>query len=156
MASTDIESIRQLIMETAGGAPEGAGSAIGLRLKDAFNDELDIKAEYGGLGAFIRRHCSDQIVWIRKRGGDDIYACKGSEAASAEASPRSGDTPWQALTHPNSHSDLALDSGSGTFRVVAAGSQMPEGFVLVEHVSRDEHREIARRFLEELGSELRE
>jgi hypothetical protein len=118
-----------------------------------------MKAEYGGLKRFIREHCTDEVKFVRKHGGDDIFSHISNLAPATEIeSPKEDSTfkegrnesYWKAFSNPNIKKGLLLDSSNGHLIIANNNDLIPETFIRIEKVTQDEYRQMAKDFLEGL------
>src|SRR5207237_9228033 len=78
------EQIAELVKAAARRAPSFVfGSYLGTQIKHSF-PTVDLKMFFGGLRRFITQYCSDEVVWVEKKGGDDVYV----HASKLDSVPR--------------------------------------------------------------------
>jgi hypothetical protein len=153
---TSPNQLKDLIIEKFKEKEEIPGSVIGLQIRRAFPD-TDMKRLYGGLKRFIQEYCGDEIVWLRKNGGDDVYghvATEGKEARTSKSSaPQKSefqDSVWTVFSNPNLERQILLNKETGELIVREPGDSLSEPFVVIEKITREEYREMAWQFLPKL------
>lgn len=159
---TQESQIINLIIAKAKERTEIAGSVIGYAITRDFG--VNMKSEYGGLKRFIRQHCAGEVEWVRKRGGDDIFSHVSNLDLAREIShdkevsnykEQRFENPWKVFNNPKIQRALLLNTTNGQLHVANTGEPIPENFILVEKITREENGQIARDFLAELDEDKR-
>lgn len=146
MESSERE-IASFIIETAKKSDTVLGSQLGAALRDQFPG-LDLKNKFGGLMNFIRGHCDGELVWIEKRGGDDVLAHR-SKAEGAHMQTMA--SAWLAFTNPNVHQRVAVKAESGQVRAFTHDEEL-KGWISVSPLTTEDYKEMARGFLPEVDA----
>jgi len=159
----EVDQIKSIISEQAKHSSQITGSVIGLKIRREF-PELDMKRTYGGLRKFIEEYCANEVSWVRKNGGDDIYKhiSRLSEATNIEPTSNSSTTEqsnppdyWKAFSNPNTKEVVVLDINGGQLSLGTADSTLREFQISINKISRDEYKEMAWRFLPQVAEPLK-
>jgi hypothetical protein len=150
------EDIRTLIVQLAMSSPECYGSKLGHELRLLCPD-VDMRRDYGGLRQFIEAFCADAVRWLRKRGGDDVYAHisylvtpNTEDDGNVELAPTLSAVPadvWAAFTRPSSSLVLLVDRNTGVLSVGGEGQVFPINSLRVPRLTTEDYRAMCREFL---------
>jgi hypothetical protein len=146
------DQIAQMIKFHAGNAPSTVfGSYLGTQIKKNF-PTVDLKLA-GGLKRFIRQYCQDEVVWVEKKGGDDVYVHVSKLDELLRLRPNAApldaitvENPWRIFTSPASRRVLLVQSSTGDLAGHSGIGEAP-GWAHVPKLTVEDHRLIARDFL---------
>lgn len=140
--------------EAAGPTKGLAGSRAGEIARSADLGFRPQAYEAATLREFILKHVSELHV-IGYSGLDPIYGLKAWSTAPSQTFGSlvlGSIDPWRVWVSPDSPVSLAISLNDGSVRGLSNGAECgPEEWRL-SPLSREEHRQIARRFLEQLGT----
>lgn len=156
------DEIRNFIIDRAKERNHITGSALGFEISQKF--PVDIKATYGGIKTFITTYCSEELEWIGKEGGrkdgNDIVALRSSPGLAERPEPatatpsheyESRNSYWRVFTNPKIKERLILNKFTGDLEIRGDGQEiLPEPLMLVEKVTSEEYRQMARAFLPQI------
>jgi hypothetical protein len=160
--STQVDEIKDIIIHKLRESKEVAGSDLGYSITQKF-PEINMKAKYGGLKRFITEYCFDEVIWLRKRGADDIYSRAINTSLKKIEPPEefvqvaqdSLESFWRAFSNPNTVYTVVLNKITGELSLKKNDEPVREPFIRVEKVSREEYRQIAWDFLPQLDEAQR-
>lgn len=142
-----VAAIRRLVAE----AGEIQGSKLALALKAVVPDWN--AADFGArsLRDFVISSVEDVAVAGRS-GMDVVYAISApNKPASIDARPESAADPWRAWVSPGSPFALAFHHAGGNAMLIERTASPPDAHIRIEPTSVEEHRAIAREFLDHLA-----
>lgn len=142
----NLEAVARRIVELVEHHQPSLGSAIGTILKVEWPD-LELRRDHGGLRQFIERYCPE-VVWVAKRGGDDEFSMKGLDAPEHSREDNSQVSAWRAFTTPDLGFVVAIAEVDG--KLVVRRPNGEQAGPVVEPMTVDDHRGIARSFLPEI------
>jgi hypothetical protein len=146
-----IADISDFIVQTClkSRVPENLGTALASAVKAQF-PSTDMKSKYGGLGAFIKRYCPEQVVFHGRSGLDLVYVHSSrlrEVSGTAPVGSTSKATPWIAFTNPSVPDKLFVNQDSGELLAVSPDESPPERFVEVPKITEEDYRGIANDFI---------
>jgi hypothetical protein len=145
--SASIQEIRDVVLDQAKKGSSVLGSNLGYALRKKL-PELDLKSKYGSLRQFIERHCGDEIVWVGKRGADNVYARVGANSLDNNTSESSaGETLWKAFSNPIVELHVILNRNTGDVSVTSSATVPSGEYLPLQKVSKDEYRLMCEQFL---------
>lgn len=145
---TDKTEISEVIRRLVTDAGEILGAKLAMDLKAAVPDWSAANHGARSLRDFIVTHVPGVAV-VGRSGMDVVYRPVSSAGESAGAVPTralSGDA-WRTWVSPSSPFALAFNAADGSAIVVKRTDEVPNGHVLVEPATVQEHRAIAGDFL---------
>lgn len=148
-----IEAVRRLVDE----AGEILGSKLAMDLKAAVPDWSAEEFGARSLRDFIVSNV-DGVVVAGRSGMDVVYSTSapkdGPPARAAKAEPAAD--AWRAWVSPNSPFALAFNTANGNTVLIKRAAAVPEGHVRIEPTTVEEHRAIARDFLDSVAEPARD
>lgn len=131
------------------------GSVIGTFIRVRHPD-VDVKARFGGLKAFIQSYLSDEVVCEQDPGSGDQRYRLGTHSDSSNL--RSGalarpdpsvsvPTPWDAFSNPNLPKKVLVIRDSGDLLAVDLDADASEGVVEIGKLKEEDYRDMSRSFL---------
>ncbi|MDX9723016.1 MAG: hypothetical protein RBU37_19860 [Myxococcota bacterium] len=148
-----IEVVRRLVDE----AGEILGSKLAMDLKVAVPDWSAEEFGARSLRDFIVSNV-DGVVVAGRSGMDVVYSTSapkdGPPARAAKAEPAAD--AWRAWVSPNSPFALAFNTANGKTVLIKRAAAVPEGHVRIEPTTVEEHRAIARDFLDSVAEPARD
>ena len=118
--------------------------------------DVDVKARFGGVKAFIRSYLSGEVVCTQDPGsGDQRYRLNTN---SDSLNSRSGalvrpdpsvsvPTPWDAFSNPNLPMKVLVIRDSGDLLTVELDADASEGVVEIGKLKEEDYRDMSRSFL---------
>lgn len=150
-SSTVSEAIHKIVAES--GEILGSKLAASLRLKipDWSPDNYGTR----NLREFIEKN-TEKVAVKGRSGMDVLYACSDQEMGQPVASyPTHSTDIWRAWVSPNSPYALVYDREQSKMTLIERDAPTPNGGVRIEPTTSDEHRRIAREFLNNIPVEQR-
>lgn len=161
------DELKEFIVEYLKGTGEVMGSALGSKLRSKFPN-IDLK-ECGGLKRFIENNCKDEVVTVRSPSRLDVYVHVShiplgvtleSQRDLRQTSQEQSESIWRVFSNPNLTLEVLVNSKTGHPTISSDGESIPESFIKIDKISREEYRDMAWRFLpvvnESRQAELRE
>lgn len=156
---SDPAQIAQYIVERVTASQHVLGAKLGAVVAAQFPN-VNFKAEYGGLRAFVQRFCGDAVkitpVKVGPFGQDNIYAAANASDVpttleAARSSPVAEESAWRRFTVPDSSGRLWVNRTSALIRLDEPPRGEAEGdWIEIAKSSHDEHRQIALDFLPQI------
>lgn len=154
---TDKTHVSQAIRRLVSEAGEIPGSKLAMDLKAVVPDWSAADHGVRSLREFILTHV-DGVVVAGRSGLDVLYrptSASGESPGPAVKLASSGDV-WRTWVSPSSPFALAFNLVDGRPTIVKRADDVPAGHVLVEPATVDEHRAIARDYLDRFSDPDRE
>lgn len=140
------EDIAELLIQAVKTHSPTTGGHLGPLVKEHY-PAADLKSRYGGLHRFIKTYCGTEIVFLGKRGVDNVYAYKDSRGTVSSHGSGTADA-WRAFSNPKIHLTTLVDTRSGDIDVASPSqAELKDGWLPIEKISAEEYRLMAQDFL---------
>lgn len=155
------EQIAKFVIDETKSRPSILGSHLGDLIQKKF-PEVKLKEQFGKLRGFVEQHCAGELVFVGKRGLDDIYRHTSNSGDQNEASALAETglhiekpTYWGVFTNPRSAWRLWMKRSSPELEVAIESPTPIEDWLELKRLGTEDHRGIATRFLEKIDTEDR-
>ena len=149
MNFSEISSIIENLCRKAAPNPV-YGSTIGALLNKETDDYAQIKKEYGGLRKFIEQFSKGKIVWVGKKGDNDMFGLNSGNYASTDAHPIPARSFWYVFSNPTNPEELSLHLATGNLCIAPAPSEGMNEYCSLPKVTPDEQLKFSKEFLSKI------